>query len=96
MKGRIIMSVPNVRGLVMSTKLRAILRQFIAEYHQGINEVLGHGTALDQAEQQIKQLIEELIPDREVEFGVKDKSLIMYKRGFNQAIDDMHERLGKK
>jgi hypothetical protein len=35
-------------------KIRAILLQFNAEQNQGLNELAGHGTAIEQAAQQLE------------------------------------------
>jgi hypothetical protein len=82
-------------------RLNSILLQFIAEYHQGINELAGHGSALDQARAAI---LKHYIPKSEViaaigdDEDVNDTNIVTeygsVRRGRNNLRNHIREALG--
>jgi hypothetical protein len=64
--------------------LEAILLQYIAEYHQGLNELAGHGTATEQAIQKLKQLLlEERINENESLLSVAEHEIDLGDKCYN-------------
>jgi hypothetical protein len=88
----------------MEDKLDSILLQFIAEYHQGLNELAGHGSATEQAKEQILQAFMESLPEDKVTVvkiktsegealvkGNYSRDKLCEMVGYNQALADVRK-----
>lgn len=84
------------------TELEKILLQFIAEYHQGLNELAGRGTSTEQATAAIQSAIAEAIPEK---YPDPDKAFtddkidwdaLQAQRAYNFAIDQFTANLRTK
>ena len=73
------------------TRLDAILNQFIAEYHQGLNELAGHGSAIDQAKLAIQKEIERQVLEASQDAGQQENEL--WTRGIIQLRKAYEKRL---
>ena len=70
-----------------------ILLQFIAEYHQGLNELAGHGSAIDQAKAALRTLLLEWLPAKK--HHIESDRNIAYREGFNDATELMRQYINE-